>query len=72
VSKQPKFSATIVNPTSTNDEGNPIGVNLDNFYSLMRQTGYIFVPCRDLWPRASVDARLGKQPVLNKNGTQTR
>jgi hypothetical protein len=72
VSKQPKFSATIVNPTSTNDEGNPIGVNLDNFYSLMRQTGYIFVPCRDLWPRASVDARLGKQPVLNNDGTPRR
>jgi len=73
VAKQPKFAATVINPNTTNDEGAPEGVNLDNFYSIMNRSGtYIFIPCRDCWPRASIDARLPRMPVLNKNGTPKR
>src|SRR5262245_59225976 len=70
----PKFSATVVNPVSpTDNEGDPEGVNLNNFFSLMNKSGaYIFIPCRDIWPRASVNARLPPMPVLNKNGNPRR
>src|SRR6266516_7845905 len=74
MSKSPKFSATVVNPVSpTSNEGDPEGVNLNNFFSLMNKSGaYIFIPCRDIWPRASVDARLPRMPVLKKDGTPKR
>ena len=74
MSTSPKFSATVVNPVSpTDNEGDPEGVNLNNFFSLMNKSGaYIFIPCRDIWPRASVDARLPPMPVLNKNGNPRR
>jgi hypothetical protein len=72
MSKKPKFSATVVTPP-INDEGDPEGVNLNNFFSLMNRSGaYIFIPCRDIWPRASIDARFPRIPVLNKNGTPKR
>jgi hypothetical protein len=74
MSTSPKFSATVVNPVSpTDNEGDPEGVNLNNFFSLMNKSGaYIFIPCRDIWPRASVDARLPPMPVVNKNGNPRR
>jgi hypothetical protein len=43
------FSAKIINPASpTSGEGDPDGVNLNNFFSLMNKSGnrYIFSPCR--------------------------
>jgi hypothetical protein len=74
MSTSPKFSATVVTPVSpTDNEGDPEGVNLNNFFSLMNKSGaYIFIPCRDIWPRASVDARLPPMPVLNKDGNPRR
>jgi len=46
MSTSPKFSATVVNPVSpTDNEGDPEGVNLNNFFSLMNKSGaYIFIP----------------------------
>jgi hypothetical protein len=74
MSTAPKFTATVINPNSTNDEGDPEGVNLNNFFSLMNKSGtsYIFIPCRDLWPAKSVNARLPPMPVLNNNGNPRR
>ena len=37
-----------------------------------RATRYIFTPCREFWPASSVNARLPKMPVLNKNGQPKR
>ncbi len=36
----------------------PPGVALDDFYAYMPQHAYIFAPSRELWPAASVNARL--------------
>jgi hypothetical protein len=73
MNKKPKFTATVVAPP-TDDEGDPEGVNLNNFFSLMNKTGasYLFIPCRDFWPAKSINARLPPQPVLSKNGQQKR
>jgi hypothetical protein len=56
-------------------EALPAPVSLDDFYAYMPMHVYIFVPARDLWPAASVNARIppvplmrdGK-PVPDKNG----
>jgi hypothetical protein len=47
--KKTTFSATVINPASVNDEGDPTGVNLNNFYSVMNKSGacYLYIPCRD-------------------------
>jgi hypothetical protein len=34
------------------------GVTLDNFHAYMPQHGYIFAPTREMWPSASVNARI--------------
>jgi hypothetical protein len=68
--KKKGFTATVVKPTATSDEGTPTGVNLDNFFSLMNKTGakYIFAPCRDFWPASSVNARIPPVVLLDANG----
>ena len=42
------------------------GVSLDDFLAYMPQHSYIFMPARDLWPRASVNARL--PAIMGLNG----
>jgi hypothetical protein len=32
----------------------------------------IYMPCKELWPNASVDARLPPQPLLDETGTPVR
>ena len=44
------------------------GVTIDDFRAYMPSHTYIFTPCREFWPASSVNARLPKMPVLNKNG----
>jgi hypothetical protein len=46
------------------------GVRLEDFYGYMPQHMYIFSPCREPWPAASVNARLPSIPVLDKDGRQ--
>jgi hypothetical protein len=36
------------------------GVAIDDFVAYMPSHVYIFTPCREIWPAASVNARLGK------------
>lgn len=44
-------------------------VSLDDFHAYMPQHNYIYMPTREPWPAASVDARLGKIPILDDDGT---
>jgi hypothetical protein len=44
------------------------GVTLADFRAYMPMHNYIFTPCREIWPAASVNARLGLVPVLDENG----
>jgi hypothetical protein len=58
--------AAVVHPTNAN---NCDRVSLDDFYAYMPMHNYIFAPSREPWPASSVDARLGKIPLFNANGT---
>jgi hypothetical protein len=44
------------------------GVSLADFHSHMPSHRYIFAPCRDLWPAASVNARIPPVPLTDENG----
>jgi hypothetical protein len=48
------------------------GVNIDDFVSFMPTHSYMFMPTAELWPAASVNARLPPIPKLDKNGTHQR
>lgn len=45
------------------------GVHLADFHAYMPMHNYIFVPSRDLWPAASVNARIPAVPLLDADGT---
>ena len=45
-------------------------ISLDSFYAYMPMHSYIYVPTREPWPAASVNARLGPVPVLDDKGKQ--
>ena len=47
----------------------PPGVTLADFYAFMPKHQYIFAPTGDLWPAASINARLPAVPLLKKDGT---
>lgn len=47
----------------------PIGsVDYDDFYAYMPAHEYLFVPTRELWPAASIDARLIGKPEVDDDG----
>lgn len=43
-------------------------VRLEDFRAYMPQHLYIFTPAREMWPAASVNARLSPAPLLDTNG----
>ena len=43
-------------------------VTLDDFVAFMPAHYYIFTPCREPWPAASVNAKLGKVTVTDADG----
>ena len=57
-------------PVAPDLEGS--GVTVADFRAYMPSHVYIFVPCREIWTMAGVDARLPPQPVLDKNGLPKR
>jgi hypothetical protein len=57
------FTEKIFNPCSEGE-----GVTLDDFRAYLPGHAYIFMPCCELWPAASVNAVLGPQPVLTTAG----
>jgi hypothetical protein len=48
------------------------GVTIDDFRAFMPTHGYIFMPCCEMWPAASVNARIPPIPVLTKAGLPKR
>jgi hypothetical protein len=63
--KTTAFSATVSTPPA--DNSNPVSKE-DFCRYLKQQSAYFFIPCREIWPATSVNARLPRIPVLNKNG----
>ena len=61
------YTAEISEPATEGE-----GVMLDDFVAYMPSHAYIFTPCREIWPAASVNARLERIPVLGKNGKPKR
>ncbi len=45
------------------------GVSKEDFYAYMPQHNYIFAPSREMWPAASVNARLAPISLTNGDGT---
>jgi hypothetical protein len=48
------------------------GVTIDDFVAYMPMHTYIFTPCREFWVGASVNARLPRVPVLDRDGCPLR
>jgi hypothetical protein len=46
------------------------GISVESFYAYMPMHSYIYVPTREPWPMASVNARLAPMPVLDGKGKQ--
>src|ERR1700730_7759681 len=44
------------------------GVSLDDFSAYMPSHSYIFTPSREMWPAASVNARIFPVPLFDKDG----
>jgi Family of unknown function (DUF5906) len=44
------------------------GVNITDFYAYMPGHTYVFMPCRETWAAASINARLPLQVMLDANG----
>jgi hypothetical protein len=53
------------------DDNQPVSVE-DFCRYLVQPNAYFFVPCRELWPGTSVNARLPRVPVLTKSGQPKR
>ena len=49
-------------------EASTQGVSLNDFRAYMPNHNYIFLPSREPWPAASVDARLGRVPFRGSDG----
>jgi hypothetical protein len=63
------FQAKVSTPPTDNDQL----VSKEDFCRyLKQQSAYFFVPCREIWPASSVNARLPRIPVLNKKGQPKR
>ena len=48
------------------------GVTIDDFRAYMPAHSYIFMPCCEFWPAASVNSRLPPVPVLDEHGQPKR
>jgi hypothetical protein len=47
----------------------PNGVSLSDFRAYMPTHSYIFLPTREKWPAASVNARIPPVPLLDEDGS---
>jgi hypothetical protein len=67
--KDPAFSVRISVPETDDDRP----VSMEDFCRyLIQPNAYFFIPCRELWPGTSVNARLPPVPVLTKSGQPKR
>jgi hypothetical protein len=53
---------------ANHEPADPKGVRLNDFRAYMPSHRYIFVPSREMWPAASVNARVPPVPVKDKAG----
>jgi hypothetical protein len=67
--KNPAFNVKVATPQPDNDE--PVSVQ-DFCRYLIQPNSYFFIPCRELWPGTSVNARLPTVPVLTGSGQPKR
>jgi hypothetical protein len=63
------FTEEVSGPCPEESSG---GVSLADFRAYMPMHSYIYVPCREIWPAASVNARLGRVPVRTATGKPKR
>jgi hypothetical protein len=49
-----------------------VGVTIHDFYAYMPKHLYIFAPTGEMWPAASINARLPRIPLKKKNGAPAR
>jgi hypothetical protein len=61
------MNVTAIPLTEFKDEAE--GVRLEDFIAYMPTHGYIFVPTREMWASASVNARIPPIPLTNDDGT---
>jgi hypothetical protein len=66
---KPEQQAT-ENQAKTTEAASVEGISVENFYAYMPMHSYIYVPTREPWPVASVNARLPPMPVLDGKGKQ--
>ena len=50
------------------EDASPAAVTLDDFYAYMPMHNYIYTPSRELWPAASVNARVPPVPLFRRDG----
>ncbi len=50
------------------EDASPAAVTLDDFYAYMPMHNYIYTPSRELWPAASVNARIPPVPLCRRDG----
>ena len=61
-----------INEQVSEPEAEGSGVTIDDFVAHMPSHHYIFTPCREPWPAASVNSRLPRVMVLDTNGAPLR
>jgi hypothetical protein len=67
--KKTPFNTKVSTPPSDNDRP----VSADDFCRyLIQPNAYFFIPCRELWPETSVNARLPRIPILDMKGQPKR
>jgi hypothetical protein len=49
-----------------------LGVTIDKFVAYLPSHKYLFIPTCELWPAASVNARVSPQPLLDQHGNPVR
>lgn len=62
IDSPPMVDMTDIEPDEINT------LSLDDFYADMKSRQFIYVPARELWPAASVDARISPVTVVDEGG----
>jgi hypothetical protein len=69
MAKKPAFRVRVSTPQT--DDNRPVSIE-DFCRYLIQPNAYFFIPCRELWPGSSVNARLPRIPLLTKSGQPKR
>jgi hypothetical protein len=69
MAKKTKFRVKVSTPQP--DDNEPVGLE-DFCRYLIQPNAYFFIPCRELWPGSSVNARLPRIPLLTNSGQPKR